>query len=271
VNASNWTLKEEIRAYWSGRAATFDESRGHRIADGTEARAWHRLMTGALGEIAGKNVLDLACGTGEISRMLLDLGARVTGVDFAEPMLARAAEKLRARSWKGMLGDAESLETLAPASFDGVVTRHLAWTLTDPPAAYAAIRRVLKPGAHLLVIDGDWVSETPRVRFLRGLAKMIDGRMGQVGADPDLHQRILSQVPYAGGLTAERLGEDLAEAGFANVARHSTLAIYLWGMRGAKLGDRLRLLAPARFAVSAMRPTEFFDERPDRRADDTKR
>ena len=256
MNASNWTLKEEIRTYWSGRAETFDDSRGHRIADGAEARAWRRLISEGLGNVAGRNVLDLACGTGEISRMLLDLGAAVTGVDFAEPMLARAASKLRGRRWKGMLGDAERLDTLAPASFDGVVARHLAWTLTDPPAAYAAIRRVLKPGARLLVVDGDWVSETPRTRLLRGLAKIVDGKEGQVGADPDLHERILSQVPYARGLTAERLREDIEGAGFSSFARHSTLAIYLWGMGGAKLGDRLRLLAPKRFAVSTMRPNE---------------
>ena len=265
MNASNWTLKEEIRSYWSGRAETFDDSRGHRIADGAEARAWRRLISNGLGDVAGRNVLDLACGTGEISRMLLDLGAAVTGVDFAEPMLARAASKLRGRSWKGMLGDAERLETLAPASFDGVVTRHLAWTLTDPTAAYAAIHRVLKPGARLLVIDGDWVSETPRTRLLRGLANMLDGKQGQAGADPDLHKRILSQVPYARGLTAERLHEDLEEVGFSGFARHSTLAVYLWGMHGAKIGDRLRLLAPQRFAVSAMRPHEPGPDRRTRR------
>ncbi|MFN7190450.1 MAG: class I SAM-dependent methyltransferase [Rhodospirillales bacterium] len=207
----------------------------------------------------------MATGTREISRMLLDLGAAVTGVDFAEPMLARAESKLRGRSWKGMLGDAERLETLAPASFDGVVTRHLAWTLTDPTAAYAAIHRVLKPGARLLVIDGDWVSETPRTRLLRGLANMLDGKQGQAGADPDLHKRILSQVPYARGLTAERLHEDLEEVGFSGFARHSTLAVYLWGMHGAKIGDRLRLLAPPRFAVSAMRPHEPGPDRRTRR------
>jgi ubiquinone/menaquinone biosynthesis C-methylase UbiE len=215
------------------------------------------LLVGAgsgLGDIAGKKILDLACGTGEISRMLLDLGAKVTGIDFAEPMLARAKAKLRGRDWTGMLGDAERLDVLQPASFDGAITRHLAWTLTDPLAAYAAIYRVLKPGARLLIIDGDWVSETPRARLLRGLAKLIDGKDGQAGADMERHKRILSQVPYANGLTPERLREDLERAGFSDATRHSTLAVYLWGMRGAGLGDRLRLLAPKRFALSAKRP-----------------
>lgn len=254
MNAANWNLKEEIREYWSGRAETFDQSRGHRIHDGAEAGSWRRVMTEGLGDIAGKKVLDLACGTGEISRMLLDLGARVTGVDFAEPMLARAKAKLRSRDWTGILGDAERLDELRPESFDGAITRHLAWTLTDPLAAYAAILRVLKPGARLLIIDGDWVSETPRTRILRGLARLIDGKVGQADTDLERHQRILSQVPYANGLTPERLRADLEAVGFAGVTRHSTLAVYLWGMRGAALGDQLRLLAPKRFALSAKRP-----------------
>lgn len=254
MNGANWSLKEEIRDYWSGRAETFDQSRGHRIHDGAEARSWRRVMTEGLGDIAGKKILDLACGTGEISRMLLDLGAQVTGVDFAEPMLTRAKAKLARRDWVGMLGDAERLDTLQEATFDGAITRHLAWTLTDPLAAYAAIFRVLKPGARLLIIDGDWVSEGPRSRILRGLAKLIDGKDGQAGADLERHKRILSQVPYANGLTPERLRADLQAAGFADVTRHSTLAVYLWGMRGAGLGDQLRLLAPTRFAISAKRP-----------------
>lgn len=51
-----------------------------------------------LGDVRGKTVLDLACGTGAYTRMFAEAGAaRVVGVDISEPMLefGRAAEKAR--------------------------------------------------------------------------------------------------------------------------------------------------------------------------------
>lgn len=253
---ANYDLKEEIRAYWSGRAATFDASVGHRIADGAEAEAWRRLLRAGLGPIEGRPVLDLACGTGEISRMLLDLGATVTGADFAEPMLERAAAKAARRPWQGRLVDAETLAGLPDAAFDGAVTRHLVWTLTDPHAAFAAWFRVLRPGGRLLVIDGDWVSDGPRSHALRRLAALIGGGRPRHRSpeDEDVHARILSGVHYREGLTADRLAADLARAGFVEPRRHGVAPIYLVGMRGVPLADRLRLLAPVRFALSVRRP-----------------
>lgn len=251
----NFDLKEEIRAYWSDRAASFDRAAGHRIGDGPDAAAWQRLIQAGLGPLDGRRVLDLACGTGEISRMLLGLGATVTGVDFAEPMLDRARAKLSGRPWTGRLADVETLAGLPDAAFDGAVTRHLVWTLTDPPAAFAAWFRVLRPGARLLVVDGDWVRETTRTRLLRRLAaRLAPNGAAAPGADPDLHRRILDGVHYREGLTRTRLVEDLVRAGFVDPRPHGLASVYLFGLRGVPLAERLRLLAPARFAVSVQRP-----------------
>lgn len=254
----NFDLKEEIRAHWSARAATFDRSVGHRIDDGAEAEAWRRLVLAGLGPIDGRTVLDLACGTGEISRMLLDLGASVTGVDFAEPMLDRAAAKLVRRPWQGRLADVETLSTLPDRAFDAAVTRHLVWTLTDPAAAFAAWFRVLRPGGRLLVVDGDWVSDGLRARVLKGLAGALGAGADRhrAGAGDGTHARILSAVHYRDGLTAGRLAADLARAGFVAARRHPVTPVYLFGMRRAGLAERLRLLAPARFALSVRRPDD---------------
>ena len=132
TSRANHSLKDDIRAYWSKRAETFDNSTGHRIEDSAEAPAWQALFTQALGPLAGKRVLDLACGTGEISRMILALGADVTGVDFAEPMLERAQRKHKGAAFRGHLADVENLSLEADSAYDAVITRHLVWTLTDP-------------------------------------------------------------------------------------------------------------------------------------------
>lgn len=62
---SNRSLKEDIREYWSEKATVFDQSAGHRIEDQIEAPEWRKLLTGAIGDLKGKRVLDLGCGTGE--------------------------------------------------------------------------------------------------------------------------------------------------------------------------------------------------------------
>ncbi len=252
----NHHLKEDIRAYWSKRAETFDNSSGHRIRDGAESTAWQALFRAGLGDVAGKKVLDLACGTGEISRMLLAMGAEVTGVDFAEPMLARAKAKHVGRPFTARLSDVETLVLESDASYDAIVTRHLVWTLIDPLAAFATWLRVLKPGGRLLIVDGDWVSAGPVIQALRALAGMLGSRKISHGdsMDPNEHNRILAQVHYRKGLTSDQLSLDLIASGFMAPRRHSVRQVYLWGMRHEPLGDWIKLNASRRFALSVEKP-----------------
>ena len=252
----NHSLKDDIRAYWSKRAETFDDSAGHRIEDSAEAPAWQALFTQALGLLAGKCVLDLACGTGEISRMLLALGAHVTGVDFAEPMLERARRKHKGTAFRGHLADVESLSLEEADTYDAVINRHLVWTLTDPHAAFAEWFRVLKPGGKLLIIDGDWVNTPLLGKVIRAIAQKMAQRDGVYGDGTDMeeHNRILADVHYADGLRPDKLTADLAAVGFTGMRTHSMRPVYWWGMRKAPLADRLRLLASRRFAISAVKP-----------------
>ena len=157
---ANDGLVEDIREYWSHRAETFDRAFGHGIAPGQEAAAWARPMREHLGP-APRRVLELACGTGEVTRLIHDLGHDVTGLDFCEPMLAKARAK-HAGKPRLRFVHADAGRTMEPdARYDAVVCRHLVWTLTDPPAAFADWVRILRPGGRLLVYDGDWTRPAP--------------------------------------------------------------------------------------------------------------
>ena len=249
---ANWTLKEEIRAYWSKRAETFDLSIGHRIDDDREAEAWRALFSDALRGAGQGSVLDLACGTGEISRILLSLGGRVTGIDFAEPMLERARLKCRyARGrYRAYACDAERL-TEPDGAFDALVTRHLVWTLVDAPAAFAEWHRVLKPGGRLLIVDGDFVNIAPLGRLRITLSHLVArwNAAAPHGRDRETQERILSRVFYAGGLSLEGLTADLLNAGFAEPRCLPLDSILTAQMAKAPLADRLRLPAHRRFAL----------------------
>jgi ubiquinone/menaquinone biosynthesis C-methylase UbiE len=101
-----------------------------------------------LGDVAGRQVLSLACGQGQDARLLARLGAVVTGVDLSERMLehARRHEAAAPRGITYVEGDARELSPFADESFDGVVC-HMA--LMDIPELEPAIRsaaRVLRPG-----------------------------------------------------------------------------------------------------------------------------
>ncbi|MDJ1156646.1 class I SAM-dependent methyltransferase [Chelatococcus sp. SYSU_G07232] len=250
----NYALKEEIRAYWSARAESFDQSVGHAIKSDAELAAWRRVLGDALGQHP-LSVLDLACGTGEVTRALLAAGHRVTAIDFSEAMIAKARAKHGAAA-SIYLCDAERL-TEDDERFDALVTRHLVWTLTDPQAAFAEWHRVLKPGGRLVVIDGDWANVSRLGRLMYLLSDLMRAWAGADRHTPpdqlDTHKAILGRLPFGDGLTFQRLSAMLLAAGFSSVRPLDHRPILRAQQRHAPLHDALRLAASRRFALVATR------------------
>ncbi|MDZ5699895.1 class I SAM-dependent methyltransferase [Chelativorans sp. M5D2P16] len=215
---ANYSLRDEIRDYWSARAETFDFSVGHEIFSEEERAAWHRLILKHLGPGERRRALDLACGTGVVSHLMHDLGYTVTGLDWSEAMLARARAKTadRKSDIRFLLGDAErTLEE--PESYDVIVTRHLVWTLVDPQAAFTEWFSLLKPGGRLLIVDGDFVTETWVSRMRRVIEKLRPEKEepSALGAEMRArHQSILSRVYFSRGARAEQISRLVLEAGF---------------------------------------------------------
>jgi ubiquinone/menaquinone biosynthesis C-methylase UbiE len=220
---ANFDLRDEIKAYWSERAATFDDQPGHEIFSEAERAAWHNLIRKHVGEGRGRTALDLACGTAVVSHLMDDLGFHVTGMDWSEPMLERARAKAasRKRGIRFVMGDAEN--TMEPdASYDVIINRHLVWTLVDPQAAFREWFRVLKPGGKLLVIDGDFVNKGLVARFASWLASKLNGPQDGHGAVRSAemmktHRSILSRVHFSEGARANSVASLLAETGFSPV------------------------------------------------------
>jgi ubiquinone/menaquinone biosynthesis C-methylase UbiE len=259
-HGDNFDLKEEIRSYWSKRSQTFDLAFGHFIAPGPEARAWQQPIRDVLGA-KPLRVLELACGTGEVTRLIHDLGHDVTALDFSEAMLevARAKHKGKERL-RFILADAEN--TMEPdAAYDAVVCRHLVWTLTAPQETFREWLRLLKPGGRLLVYDGDWTAPSPTGRLFAWLVSLIDRMQGADpyydGAMSDKHEQIMRALPFGDGLTYGRLAPMLKEAGFADIRYIAHDGIAKAQRRTASLRNRLRTRVYRRFILSAARPAEL--------------
>ncbi len=260
---SNYGLRDEIQAFWSDRAATFDEVPGHEIFSEAERRAWHRLLTRHLGPASGRSVLDLASGTGVVSHLLDELGFAVTGLDWSEAMLARAKAKAAARGRRidFRLGDAERIPE-ADASFDVLVCRHLVWTLVDPAACFSEWLRVVRPGGSLVVVDGDFV----RLGFGERLIQRLDAiaRRWRLSRElsPSLtaelaerHRSILSRVYFRDGARAEDVAAMLGQAGFADIWIDRRLGdIHRAQARHMPFAKGLSRQIQHRYAISALKP-----------------
>ncbi|HVG44779.1 MAG TPA: class I SAM-dependent methyltransferase, partial [Longimicrobium sp.] len=103
------------------------------------------------------DVLDLACGTANLLPRLEEWGARVrryTGADVSREMLRAARPKVDASSIPATLEAADAAALPFPdASFDTVVSASALHDLPAPERALAEVRRVLRPGGRLLLLD----------------------------------------------------------------------------------------------------------------------
>jgi len=148
---------------------------------------WRKAAIDQLRAPPGGSVLDLCCGTGDVSFHLLrrDPSLRVTGLDFCEPMLAaaraRAGRQAPGAHLQFVEGDAMALP-FADASFDGATMGFSMRNVVDIDATLCEIRRVLRPGSRFVNLD---VSKAPNRLLKRafdlyfyGLVPLVGGLVG---------------------------------------------------------------------------------------------
>lgn len=105
-----------------------------------------------LGNVVGKTVLDLGCGSGECIPALAARGANVVGVDLSPELIALAQERLRSQEVDtASLRVGSAYDTgLSAASVDVAFCMSLLHHL-EIPRAMAEIQRVLRPDGYAIV------------------------------------------------------------------------------------------------------------------------
>ncbi len=110
-----------------------------------------RELDGRLGLRPGQDVLEVGCGTGQITGWLVDLvkPGRVVAADFSPAML----EQARARGWAAEFRHWDiCVEQPVAERFDVVLCFHSFPHFRDPAGALRQMARLLKPGGELVVM-----------------------------------------------------------------------------------------------------------------------
>ena len=158
-------------------------------------------------------VLDLACGTGDLTLALTRAGrARVIGSDFCHPMLTGAAAK-KAR----LLFEADALTLpVASESVDLVTCAFGFRNFVNYRRGMVEILRVLKPGGTVAVLE---LSTPPNAMFRTAYRIYSNLVMSRVGAMISGSKEAYTYLPESIRKfpVAEILAEEFREAGFAEV------------------------------------------------------
>ena len=118
------------------------------------------LASTALGR--GAHVLDIGCGCGDTTAALADVvgpGGKVVGLDVSAPMLKVAETRLKGRPNVSFLCADAATATLPPV--DLLVSRFGVMFFGNPDAAFANMRKSLKPGGRLVFICWRKFDENP--------------------------------------------------------------------------------------------------------------
>ncbi len=159
------------RRYWDKHAPGYDRQMGFferlMVDDG---RAW--VCSQASGE-----VLEVAIGTAR-NLAFYPAGVRLTGIDLSPAMLTIARHRAQelGRTVQLREGDAHALD-FPDASFDTVVCTFSLCTIPDERRAIAEMRRVLRAGGRLLLLDHVASSAWP-ARAVQRLLELVTVPMG---------------------------------------------------------------------------------------------
>jgi SAM-dependent methyltransferase len=144
-----WRDALSNRRHWDAAADAYQARHGAHIGRPEPRWGIWQLREDelqVLGDVAGKDVLELGCGAAQWSILLASRGARVVGLDNSERQLEHAKKNVASAGARVTLVHAAAEEVPLPdASFDLVFCDHGAMSFADPHRSVPEVARLLRP------------------------------------------------------------------------------------------------------------------------------
>jgi len=140
---------------------------------------WSRLVAleflACLGVAPAKQWLDIGCGTGALSQVILDVvsPSKVKGVDPSEKYIAFARDQVVDDRVSFIVGDAQALP-FESAQFDAVVSGLVLNFVLDPYLAVNEMQRVVRPGGIVAAYVWDYADQMQLMRYFWDAAVKLD-------------------------------------------------------------------------------------------------
>ena len=130
---------------------------------------------------AGGGWLDVGCGTGELTRVILDRcqPAAVTGVDPSHPFLALAVERTTDHRAEFRAGDAQALP-FEDSRFDACVSGLVLNFVPEPQRSVSEMARVTRGGGTVAAYVWDYAGEMEMIRYFFDAAVVLDPAAAEV-------------------------------------------------------------------------------------------
>ena len=202
--------QHQVEAMFDGLVERYDVL--NRLISLGLDRGWRRTAIAAVQPGPHDRILDLGCGTGDLSSLLVGR-AQPVGMDVSAPMLVRAHTRLGSEAAL-VRGSAFALP-FASGAFQGAVSGFVLRNLRDLEGAMAELARVLAPGARIGLLDATEPRPVLRPAFdlyFRLAAPALGALVGRRNAYQYLAAS-LAQIPSPAEMC--RL---LAASGFADCA-----------------------------------------------------
>lgn len=186
-------------------------------------RCWRRRLVSAVNQESPHAILDVATGSGDVafalSRKALSAN-KIVGMDFCQPMLDEAEIKKKAagdHSYQNVSfepGDGLNLP-FEDQSFDAVTISFGLRNMADRHRSLTEMRRVLRPGGHLYVLEFSQPDRWFKPFYLFYLRKILPTVAGIVTKDRAAYVYLNETIEQFPGRAA--LSEEIKAAGFSQV------------------------------------------------------
>lgn len=234
---------ERERAFHDAEAAEMDAAAMPPHPVGRFDQRFEWAILDALGSVKGHDVLDLGCGTGDLSFWLAEAGARVTGVDLSPGLVDVARERFaRFAPDAGATFTAAPVEStgLADASFDAIAGKWILHHL-DLSLALPEIARLLRPGGRAVFVETSALNPALAIARRRLVGRAGVTRYGTPDERPMSREDLRLVGEYFPGRQVD----------FPNVVLFELLDRHLIGWRWPRLSRALRR---ADYAVESRLP-----------------